>query len=442
MKQLKFFLFAFLVSVSAQAYMGTHATEATLKFEAVLEIETFVEPDDEQMQQHLKDHEEYLFGPMMNNPVKAGPKGDGKFHVLYIEPAGKNLRIHYTYEGTIVLESGPRTHYPVLLPINPEAMWRKTSAIKPYNPCTEKDDQGKDDFSYFWSPELPGCGVLIQEGEDYQVIQAQVVRKPNTEHSRPQYEDMPDARGNIHISLLMGMDASWKNPNPVESAKDRSNDDLNAKNYREIRRRLKRLGFTARKLTHEEIRKVIPVDTRPLPYVEEYERSYNGNRAKKIGVTLFFGKSDISEASWGFDYYLKRGWEKSAVTIYDGHSGLGTNLVIPMLERKMGVRFNIPKERYQIFYANSCSSYAYYNKSFFDRKKSLKDPYGTKGLDVITAGLPTPFEGGVETDMSLIQAIHNWAERGTMTGYKELMRRLENDNLAGVNGDEDNPTTN
>jgi hypothetical protein len=29
-----------------------------------------------------------------------------------------------------------------------------------------------------------------------------------------------------------------------------------------------------------------------------------------------------------------------------------------------------------------------------------------------------------------------------MVGFKTLMHRLENDNMAGVNGDEDNPTTN
>ena len=43
--------------------------------------------------------------------------------------------------------------------------------------------------------------------------------------------------------------------------------------------------------------------------------------------------------------------------------------------------------------------------------------------------------------MGLITAIHNWAKLGTQTGYQTLIGRLENDNLAGVNGDEDNPKT-
>jgi hypothetical protein len=59
---------------------------------------------------------------------------------------------------------------------------------------------------------------------------------------------------------------------------------------------------------------------------------------------------------------------------------------------------------------------------------------------VISAALETPFDSGVRTDVGIIEAIHNYAERGTMIGFRKLMKRLEADNLAGVNGDEKNPT--
>lgn len=415
------------------AYMAYHSSEAALTFRAYVEVNSKVPLSESKVNEVLHDHELYLWGPMSYNPVLAAPKGDGKFSEKKIEKIKNGYRIHYTYNGTIVLQNGPRTHYPVVLPVNPEALWRKTSAKKK-NPCTDPEDQGEEDFSYFWSPTLPGCDRLIHEGDDYYTIDAKIERLPNTEHTRPNYEAMPDKNGDIQIFLLMGLDDSSMGRNPIESASTPKYDDLNAKNFRAIRRQLQSLGFESRELSHAEIRDVIPVDTRPLPYVEELVQEYNNDRARRIVITMFFGKTDIGEASLGFNYYLKHAMETGAVTIYDGHSGLGTNLVIPVLERRMKVKFNLPKDRYQIFYANSCSSYAYYNASFFQRKSN-------KNLNVITAGAPTPFDGGVETDMSMLEAVHNWVYRGTKLGYRTLMQRLENDNLAGVNGDEENPLT-
>ncbi len=58
---------------------------------------------------------------------------------------------------------------------------------------------------------------------------------------------------------------------------------------------------------------------------------------------------------------------------------------------------------------------------------------------MITTGIETPFEGSAIAILGLINATHQWAYRGTKTGYQELARRLSLENLIGVNGDEDNP---
>jgi hypothetical protein len=85
---------------------------------------------------------------------------------------------------------------------------------------------------------------------------------------------------------------------------------------------------------------------------------------------------------------------------------------------------------------------------FFNRKKvrgeinpvTHKPDTGTWNLDIVATGLETDFEGGVETNMELITTVHNWIAGAPPKSYRTLIKNLENDNLSGVNGDEDNPT--
>jgi len=430
MKQL--FLLAGLAFASpAFAYFGFHSSEAKLTFDAFAETKIDHKPTDEEAHKIVANHFDFLFGDLALNETPGGPKNDGVGTVTKMEPIKGGYRIYYSFEGTVVLQTGPRTHLTIELPNNTHEMYLKSKAS---GKCGDPDYPDEKDFSYFWSPNQPGCKKIIKEDDDYQVIDATLERLPNTEHTRPDYERLPDENGDIHISLLMGLNDSSDDRDPIES-EGRKNDDLNAINFRKIRKQLIKDGFESTGAwSHEQIKDVVKKDVRPLPYVEDFTQEYNGNRVGKITITMFFGPTDIDEDSWAFDYFYKRAIEKSALIIFDGHTGMGTNLTLPILEKKLDASFKVPADRYQILYADSCSSYGYYNLDFFKRK-SRKD------LNVITAGLETPFDGGVRTDTAIIEAIHRWAQQGTMIGFKSLMKRLENDNMAGVNGDEDNPTT-
>jgi hypothetical protein len=429
-------LLCFLAVSPAYAYFGFHSSEARLTFDAFAEVTSDQPLSVELQNKAVAKNFDFLFGDLALNDTKGGPKNDGVGTITKVEAIKHGYRIYYSYEGTIVLESGPRTHLTVELPNNIHEMFLKTKAAGKTNPCSDPDYPDEPDFSYFWSPKQPGCKKAIKPGADYQVIDANIERLHNTEHTRPNFERLPDDNGEIHISLLMGLNDSDDTRNPVESEGTKK-DDLNAINFRKIRKHLIHdLGFESDGAwTHKQIREVVERDVRPLPYVEDFTQTYNGNRAKKITVTMFFGPTDIAEDSWAFAYFYKRAIEKSAVIIFDGHTGMGTNLTLPILEKKLNTTFNVPADRYQMMYVNSCSSYGYYNLDFFKRKDR-------QNLNVITAGLETPFDGGVRTDMGMIEAVHNWVSRGTMVGFKTLMQRLESDNMSGVNGDEDNPTTN
>jgi hypothetical protein len=428
------FIFAVVFSSTAFAYFGYHSSEARLSFDAFAEVTTDQRPSPDDALKIVAKHYDFLFGDLAINDTMGGPKNDGHATINKIEPIKHGFRVSYSFEGTVVLQSGPRTHLTVELPNNAHEMFLKTKAAARVNPCTDPDYLEEAEFSYFWSPHRPGCKKVIKEGVDYQVIDASLERISNTEHTRPDYERLADENGEVHISLLMGPNDSGSSLNPMESEGTKL-DDLNAINFRKIRKRLMKDGFASPGAwSHEKIREVVEKDVRPLPYVEDLSQEYNGTRVKKVTVTMFFGLTDMTDDSWAFDYFYKRAIEKSALIIFDGHTGMGTNLTIPILEEKLRAPFKVQADRYQILYANSCSSYGYYNLDFFKRK-------ARKNLNVITAGLETPFDGGVGTDMAMMEAVHKWAAQGTMIGFRTLMSRLESDNLAGVNGDEDNPTT-
>lgn len=432
MKSLCLLAGLFLAS-PAFAYFGFHSSEVKLTFDAFVEVTSKTPLTPEDQQQAVAKHFDFLFGDLAMNETPGGPKNDGKGTITKIEPTNDGYRIFYSYEGTVVLQNGPRTHLTVELPNNIHEMYLKA---KKSGKCLDPDYADEPDFSYFWSPNRPGCKKVIKPGEDYQVIDARIERLPNTEHTRPDYERLIDDQGNIHISILMGLNDSSDGRDPIES-EGKKDDDLNAVNFRKIRKHLMRdLGFQSTGAwTNAQIRTVVEKDVRPLPYVEDFVQSYGGRRGKKITVTMFFGPTDVTENSWAFDYFYQRAIEHSSIIIFDGHTGMGTNLTLSVLEKRMNTEFHVPVDRYQILYADSCSSYGYYNLDFFKRKER-------RNLNVITAGLETPFDGGDRTDMTLIEAAHNYLSRGTMVGFKTLMHRLENDNMAGVNGDEDNPTTN
>lgn len=426
-------LLSLLFVSPAFAYFGFHSTEAKLTFDAFAEVTTDTQPTDQEAQKIVANNFDFLFGDLALNDTPGGPKNDGVGTITKVEPIKGGYRYYYSYEGTIVLQNGAHTHLQIELPNNTHKMFLK-GKTKKQNLCSDPDYPDEEDFSYFWSPKQNKCKTIAKPDEDYQVINATIERLPNTEHTRPDFERLPDAFGDIHISLLMGMNDSSDNRNPIES-QNKKDDDLNAINFRKIRKKLIKDGFESTGIwSHDQVRQVVDKDVRPLPYVEDFTQTYNGNRAKKITVTMFYGPTDLTEDSWAFDYFYKRALEQSAVIIFDGHTGMGTNLTIPILEAKLKTTFNVPAERYQMLYVDSCSSYGYYNLDFYKRKVP-------KNLNIVTAGLETPFDGGVRTDMAMMEAVHNWAQKDTMISFKTLLHRLENDNMAGVNGDEDNPTT-
>jgi hypothetical protein len=96
--------------------------------------------------------------------------------------------------------------------------------------------------------------------------------------------------------------------------------------------------------------------------------------------------------------------------------------------------FTFKPKKYQIIYFNGCSSYPYYNGTYFAAKG------GTKYMDLITSGLPTLTNTSSPNMMSFATPFLT----GSLQSYQRLLNQIEISNgdngtyLVGVNGDEDN----
>ncbi len=308
------------------------------------------------------------------------------------------------------------------------------------NPCTDPHYQSEGDFWYFWNPTKRGCPLV--EGEHYKKISANIERIENTRSTYPEYARLVrNTRVGkvIRIDALFGLDKAYHNRDPWKRG---ANEDINASNYRNLSVWLQRKGYeVTKRWSRSEVRAMITNNNESWKDVTVEELTKEAANGVKLVVRLFFGPSGINEDSLPFHYFVKDAMETGSVFVYSGHSGLGGNLNLPWIERNRGFRIQPDKSNYQLYFINGCTTYSYYNEYFFSRKVSTTDATGSKNLDVITNGLATYFSVIDDTDYYLIDAITEWADGGRVMSYQELASISDTNNLYGVNGDEDNPTS-
>ena len=442
MRALPFFLVLGLVTACAAhkpndrrvAFVSKRATEARLTFSHHVELLSRQKPSMEKAKEQIESQVQHLFGPMERAESMAAPKEDHKItNVKIAEKSAGVYDITYDYDGTIVLEKGPRKHLDFVLPINPDKIY-EAGFVGRVNKCTDEHYQSEGDFWYFWSPAPTYKGCPLEEGKDYEVVKGDIERIAiEAKTTYPEYDRLADRDGSIPIDLYFGMD------DPAHSHDVARSQDLSAQTFRAARKQLEKLGYEFHTLSNKQLREIAPRGA-PLPHVEVAEQNLRGT---KIRIQLFFGETGIDEKSTPFHHFLKDTLENSAVFLYDGHSGLGGHLDLADIAKKSEVDFSLPKNRYQIYFFNSCTSYTYYNTLYFQRKRKngrQVDAKGTENLDILANGLATDFDDEQNTNLALVRAIHNWAAKGTWTSYQNLARKIDTDNLFTVNGDEDNPT--
>jgi hypothetical protein len=425
-----------LINSFTQGYTATNSTEAILEFDHTLTWPQTFKPSDQQIKDFIELEIKFLQGPMGYAAIKASVKGDHVLSNIKTEVDEKTglHNISYHYKGTIALQnvSALGKRYTFVLPVNPNTIYAK--AMKSEGGCTHPSHKEASLFWYFWSPVRRKCN--LEKDVDFKIIQGTFTRLTSAPKTYPEYHRLPNENGEIYIDILNGMDRYTTDPQKVFESNDEG-----AKTFMEAHNELVSYGFTFRKITDAEMQEIVPTKKNRYPYVEILEQHYPEKNIQII-VRNFFGSTSIDGDSEVFHSFLKNSLEHSSLLIFNGHSGLGSNLDLERIATKRRISLQPNRDQYQIYYFNSCSSYSYYNDQYFKRKITEgTDPEGTKNLDIITNGLATSFTPGHLTDMMMVKAVHRWALQNKWMSFQSLANQADSENLLGINGDEDNITS-
>ncbi len=412
-----------LTCSTASAYYSKDSYEGKITFTGMVEIADDA-PDFLIMPSYISRQLLYLAGPLQAAPRKAAAKNDGQVDILGKHRDSKTgkLYVRYRYAGTFVLDNGLQDVVKIRLPLNLDEIWERSS-----DNCFSWGSRYR--MAYFWAPLGKGCQLV--DGVDYFTADATIVAKRgNTTSTTPAYERLANSNGEIRIVSTFGADDD-KNG---KSAPDK-NADYNAANYRDTRKFLLNQGFSVR---------TVPVDERerecgnakPLAaspgYVEEFARKDAG---RKIVVRLFWGVTNIGDESNAFFCMAKEAAERGSVFLYAGHSRVGL-LDLKYMGDQIGSPIKMNHDQYQIYGFFGCSSYSYYNLSYFAAKASNSDPEGTKNADIITNGVTGSFGSMTDFTIKTMAPILNWSARGTKMTWQQIMNSYSERFLTGVNGDE------
>ena len=343
------------------------------------------------------------------------PSGDYNVTLLKAEklPDGLYAKVSYSYDDVTVFSSklfrgsaGRRIQF--VLPKDPVTIYSKgfPRPSSKTNLCTDEHYNGEGDFWYFWNPYQEGCPI---SGDDLVEVKTDLKPLPVTRNTYPEYEKLYGGSGDeLRITYIVGVDEGFQSG------------DLGKQTFNDAFTGLKNAGFD---VTVDKARR------------KELSLSL-GEKTAAVEMLLM----DPNSAE--FAHEAVRGMQDSDIFLYDGHSGLGGYLNPERLAEDTGQKLKLPKNKYQIFVFQGCSTYAYYNTAFFNLKRSSSDPKGTKNLDIITNGIGADFAVGADVDVAFLTSITN-GERPSWQEIINNIRAAEGDSsaLSHINGDEDNPKT-
>ena len=412
----------FLTCSTAFAYYSKDSYEADVTFTGMVEIANDT-PDFLIMPSFISRQLLYLAGPLQAAPRKAAAKSDGEVDILGKHRDSKTGKLHvrYRYTGTFVLDNEIQDVVKVRLPLNLDDIWERSS-----DDCFSWGSRYR--MAYFWSPLGKGCKLV--EGVDYFTADATIVKKrANTTNTAPAYERLTNGNGEIRSVLTFGADHDENGKVAPEK-----NTDYNAASYLDTRKFLLAQGFSVRAVPADERERECGT-AKPLAaspgYVEEFTRK---DGARKIIVRLFWGVTDIGDEGNAFFCMAKEAAERGSVFLYAGHSRVGL-LDLKYMGDQIGAPIKMNQNQYQIYGFFGCSSYNYYNLSYFEAKASKADPDGTKNASIITNGVTGSFGSMTDFTVKTMTPILSWSARGRKMTWQQIMNSFSKNFLTGVNGD-------
>lgn len=417
--------------LTTSRWYGSDSRQARMRFTTYLLYEVpasytgpvsqlLSDPDQKQSISELIDLQlQHMYGAFTTHPGFVDnpgiPSGDYKVGLLGAEkvPNEPYAWISYSYDDIVVFSKNlfrgsGATRIQFLLPKDPATIYQKgfPTPGSRKNRCTDEHYNSEDDFWYFWNPYQESCPITKN---DLVIVNTDLTPIQVTRNTYPEYARLYGENGNgdvLQVTYLVGVDENFRNG------------DLGKQTFKDAFAGLKGAGFQ------------VTVDE---PRRKRLSFRFGAKRASVEMRLMNPGSAEFSQEA-------VKGMKTSDIFLYDGHSGLGNYLNPDRLAEDTGGPLALPKDKYQIFIFQGCSTYAYYNSAFFKLKRSGSDPKGTKNLDIITTGIGAAFEVGAKVDVALLTSV-TMAQKPSWQTILDRVRAAEgsNSSLSHVNGDEDNP---
>ena len=414
--------FSFSQTHFTPEYYGSDHHEAEFTIIGFVVIEQKTPPTTAQVDSALRKQMRFMLGLMRSRTSQAAalyPKWD--FHILENNKiSDSSYSVKYYLKSKGIFANGVQ-QYTFTLPYNPKKIFATSQGL-----CMAKEAV-ESNFWYHWEPLMKGCP--LKENQDYFNYTATLTPLSNTKKTYPEYAQLMDTNKTIKMTFFFGFEQydfpKWS-PDGGQ--------DWGIIGFNKQREFLKSLGFTESTWSQAQIEKIYIAKDGFVPYISEFNLS---GKTAQIRVRLILSDTGYNHNSKAFHTFLKESLENESVVVYNGHSGIGQNLNLSNIESLRGFKFRF-NPNYQIYFLGSCVPYAYYTDMFFNRKKTTDDPKGTLRLDIFTYGQESSFANN--EDHTLTEALVRWAQKGKKTSYQDMIDSSPN-YYFGVNGDEDNPTS-
>jgi hypothetical protein len=373
---------------------------------------------------------QHIFGALTTHPdferTPAVIANDFKLELLSVTDApGQTVILRYRYKDRVALHkslvpkdlpAGKNFDLKFVLPKDPKTIYSHGFAGSGgVNHCTDHHYNSEGDFWYFWNPYQRPCPLTDKH---LAKIAASVKLRPSTIRSLPEYAALYGDNGNgqkLKVVAIFGIDESFQSG------------DLGRTSYTNFLKLLSANGFT--KTSDDSKHKVFTLTDRRSFDLEMHVwlMEPGTEEFNKVAIEALEGaNADAKDAA--------------DIMLYDGHSGLGGYFSPENFADSLGRELKLPKSKYQIFAFQGCSTYAYYNKMYFDLKKTSSDRKGTKNLDILTAGIGLDFSVGAKQSYEILSRLLNGKKQTWQTIVNSLYNvSPELSAIHQINGDEDNP---
>ena len=367
--------FAMMLTVKAHAQvLGPSVQEVKYSYTATFEIPDDAGEQNDQDRAHF--HASHLFGlfhtpamvKKMGLPTGLGgigaPRTQMKIKILKSEVIGNVVSVTYSNSGKMLLHKIAAQNlieagiFEVPMPTDPYSIYDEK--------CTDEHYNSFGDYWYFYDIFKTNCKYLGKA--PYAQIVA-IAIKPSEHKKMQTLLQLPLLRGdNGNGNLFSAYVIHGYESDPKDK------EDSGRINFEEFNVYLRDNMF------HEEKEKSPGASTL---LVFKKEIKLDNGKTIQVEIKHLLVATEIDSRSKVFAKFFKEAVENADVIVYGGHSGLGGNLDIPLLEEKAGAfEFNAKKK--QIFFFDSCSSYSYYLEEFAIEKTKAK-------IDVVTNGLSSYF---------------------------------------------------